>query len=72
MPQSAYGLLNARLTFDRERSGLSVSFFGTNLTDKRYFVGGFDDATSPAPALGLAYIHMGAPREWGVSAELRF
>ena len=70
--QPSYGVLNARLTFALEDSGWSLGVFGTNLTDERYFVGGYDDAQSPSPALGFAIVNMAAPREWGVSAQLRF
>jgi iron complex outermembrane receptor protein len=70
--QDAYGLLNARLTFEHLTSALSVSVFGTNLTNEHYIIGGFDDATTPNPGLGFAFVNMGRPREWGVSAQWRF
>jgi outer membrane receptor protein involved in Fe transport len=70
--QKAYGLLNARLTFEHQINGLSLSLFGTNLTDKRYIVGGFDDADTPNPGLGFAFVDMAPPREYGVSAQWRF
>jgi iron complex outermembrane receptor protein len=70
--QPAYGLLNARLTFDHEPSGISVALFGTNLTDKAYILGGFDDATNRNPGLGFAFAAQGAPREWGISLAKQF
>lgn len=70
--QPAYGLLNARLTFEHAPSDVSISLFGTNLTDEIYFVGGFDDATSPSPGLGFTIINQAAPRELGISAQVRF
>jgi iron complex outermembrane recepter protein len=70
--QNPYALVNARLTFDHQNNGWSVSVFGTNLTDKHYIIGGFDDASTPNPGLGFAFVNMAAPREWGVSAQWRF
>jgi iron complex outermembrane receptor protein len=70
--QKPYGLLNARLTLGHLSNGLSLSLFGTNLTDERYFVGGFDDADTPNPGLGFAFLNMAPPREYGVSAQWRF
>ena len=70
--QNPYGLLNARLTFDHEEDGWSVSVFGTNLTNEHYIIGGFDDAETPNPGLGFAFVNMAPPREWGVSAQWRF
>jgi iron complex outermembrane recepter protein len=70
--QDPFGLLNARLTFEHRTSGLSVSVFGTNLTNEHYIIGGFDDVSTPNPGLGFAFTNMGRPREWGVSAQWRF
>jgi iron complex outermembrane receptor protein len=70
--QPAYGLLNARLTFEHAASGLSVSLFGTNLTDEAYIVGAFDDVAKPNPGLGFAFVTQGPPREYGISAQIRF
>jgi iron complex outermembrane receptor protein len=70
--QSPYGLLNARLTFEHAPSGVAVSLFGTNLTDEAYIVGGFDDAANPTPGLGFSIVSQAPPREWGVSAQVRF
>lgn len=72
MRQKPYGLLDARLTFERAGSGLSVSIFGTNLTDEDYFVAGFDNATIPNAVFGFAFTSMGPPREYGISAQWRF
>ena len=70
--QKPYGLLNARITLLHASNGLSLAVFGTNLTDERYFVGGFDDADTPNPGLGFAFRNMAAPREYGVSAQWQF
>lgn len=71
LTQPSYGLLSARLTFETQ-TGLSVSIFGANLTDEAYFLGGFDDANGPNPGLGFSVVSQGAPREYGISAQLRF
>jgi iron complex outermembrane receptor protein len=70
--QSAYGLLDARLTFEYVPSKISLAIFGTNLTNKHYIVGGYDDADTPTTGLGVAFQDMAPPREWGVTAEIRF
>ena len=70
--QKPYGLLNARITLLHVTNGLSLAVFGSNLTDERYFVGGFDDADTPNPGLGFAFLNMAPPREYGVSAQWQF
>jgi iron complex outermembrane receptor protein len=70
--QDPYGLLNARLTFEQGPRGWSFSVFGTNLTNRHYIVGGFDDADTPNPGLGFAFLNMAPPREWGVTGQWRF
>lgn len=70
--QKGYGLLNARLTFEHQPSGISLSVFGTNLTKAYYIVGGFDDAGTPNPALGFTVVNEGAPREFGASLGIKF
>jgi iron complex outermembrane receptor protein len=70
--QAPYGLLNARLTFEHRPKQLSLSLFGTNLTNEHYIVGGFDDATVPNPGLGFTFVNMASPREFGVSVQVRF
>jgi iron complex outermembrane receptor protein len=70
--QPAYGLLNARLTFEHVPSGIAVSLFGANLTDEAYMLGGIDDANRPSAALGFSTINQGPPREWGISLQKRF
>jgi iron complex outermembrane receptor protein len=68
--QPAFSLLNARLRLDANRYGLSVSVFGTNLSNKVYAEGGHDDGVNGS--LGFVLQQMAPPREWGVSAEYRF
>lgn len=68
--QPAYGLLNARLTLGVANTGLSFSLFGLNLTDEHYALAGHDD--HQGGTLGFVLQQMGAPREWGLSAQYKF
>jgi hypothetical protein len=65
--QAPYGLLNARLTWQPRHSRLSVFFFGTNLTNSHYALGGLDDG--PNGGLGEVLKLMGAPRACGLGAH---
>jgi iron complex outermembrane receptor protein len=68
--QAPFGLLNAKLTWEFSESRWSLYFFGTNITDTHYAVGGIDD--TPTGSLGEVVKLMGAPREWGLGAQYRF
>lgn len=68
LAQDPYGLLNARLTYENTAGGWSVSLFGTNLTDERYFLGGIDFSSS----LGWADVQYARPREWGATFSYSF
>jgi iron complex outermembrane receptor protein len=70
--QDPYGLLSARWTLMYEPAQISLSVFGTNLTNQRYIVGGYDDATVPNPGLGFAIADVGRPREYGASLQWHF
>lgn len=74
MHQPAYSLINARLTFEHEPSGVSLAVFGSNLTDKSYITGGYDDATvaNAQGGLGFAVVNRAPPREFGVTAQWQF
>lgn len=65
--QKAYGLLNARVSYVFMGEALTLSAFGTNLTDKVYLVSG-----NASGAFGLAEASYGRPREWGISAAYKF
>jgi len=65
--QDAYGLLNARLSFESTGSNWAVSLFGTNLTDERYLLGGVT-----IRAFGFSRAQFARPREWGVELNYRF
>jgi iron complex outermembrane recepter protein len=66
--QRAYGLVNARLTFKPTDGPWSVAAFATNLTNRRYILGGTDVSAS----LGYADVLQGPPREWGVDLRYKF
>lgn len=62
-----YGLLSARLSYTLPNKAITVSVFGTNLTNSLYFVSG-----NASGAFGLAEASYGRPREWGISAGWQF
>ncbi len=64
--QSAYGLLNGSITMNAGEH-LSVSLFGKNLTNKRYF-----NRTQAIPTLGFLSGYPGDPRTYGGSITYRF
>lgn len=67
--QSGYGLLSARLTVASENEGrYSLAVYGDNLTQERYYTFGQDALA----AQGVAYSYLGRPREYGVTASLKF
>jgi iron complex outermembrane receptor protein len=64
-----YGLLNARLDWNRIfQTTLDASFFMTNVTDKVYRVGQYNDVV----ANGYITSFYGEPRMWGVQLRYRF
>jgi iron complex outermembrane recepter protein len=66
--QGSYGLLNARVSQEISDWNTTVSLWGKNVTNKRYFVGGNDFSTS----LGFAYTIPGAPATFGIDIRKRF
>ncbi|QGZ94930.1 TonB-dependent receptor [Terricaulis silvestris] len=66
--QPAYGLLNARLTYNYEPGGWSLAIFGTNLTDEEYILNGIDFRA----AFGVAVSQYARPAEWGVTLRKSF
>jgi iron complex outermembrane recepter protein len=64
-----YGLLNARLDWNHLfQTTLDASFFMTNVTDKVYRVGQYNDLV----ANGYITSFYGEPRMWGVQLRYRF
>ncbi|MEO5707891.1 MAG: TonB-dependent receptor [Alteraurantiacibacter sp.] len=63
----AYTLLNGRVTWRNADDDLDVSLQVTNLTDKYYYQGAFENLQS-----GFAVAQPARPREWAVSVTKRF
>lgn len=61
--QPGYGLLNARLGWSAPEDRWSVAVFGSNLADKKYRTAGRGTILNEA---GLAYSHIGRPRQIGL------
>lgn len=65
----SYGLLNARIAFELNDTGLEIALYARNITKKQYF-------TRLLPlegtALGLTSYMPGDPQTYGVSATVRF
>lgn len=67
LQQEDYGILNARMSLALS-SGLTLSVFGTNLTDKEYLT-----SANSAPPLGILSLrNAGIDRQWGISASYEF
>ena len=66
--QGGYGLLNGRLTLDINHSNWQVALWGRNLTNKYYYDGGDDFATT----IGYSTLFVGRPRTYGGEVEYRF
>lgn len=68
LAQPGFGLLSARVAFASSDGARELALFGTNLTNKLYVTNGLE-----AVALfGQAEVNYGRPREWGLSASMRF
>jgi outer membrane receptor protein involved in Fe transport len=66
--QDAYGLLNANLSFQFKRQGLTVSLFGTNLAGAKYLIG----AGNMGAMFGIPTFVPGAPRMAGGKLTWKF
>ena len=65
----SYSLVNARIELaDVAQSGIDLSVFATNLTNKAYILGGFPLGS----AVGFESALYGEPRMYGLSAKFRF
>ncbi|MCG8456931.1 MAG: TonB-dependent receptor, partial [Holophagales bacterium] len=65
--QDDYGLLGARLLYSPASGKWDLALFGTNLTDEQYLEAGFF-----AAAFGASIGIPARPREWGLTATLRY
>jgi len=66
-----YGLLNGRIQYNAPGDQWQLALFATNLTDKTYFIGGFDFARRET-AIGVSQLDVGRPREVGVNLRFNF
>jgi outer membrane receptor protein involved in Fe transport len=67
---SAYGLLNAKLGWEKER--WEVYLWGRNLLDKNYTVRGFYFGDEPPDFPNKVYTQLGEPRNFGAHLTLKF
>jgi outer membrane receptor protein involved in Fe transport len=67
---SAYGLLNAKLGWEKGRWELYL--WGRNLLDKNYTVRGFYFGDEPPDFPNKVYTQLGEPRNFGVHATVKF
>ena len=63
--QPSFAKIDARAAWTPEDSGLTISIYGKNLTDKAVYGGAFIQAVADA-------IHWSPPRTYGVQVEYRF
>lgn len=66
--QASYDLVNARISWTDARKRFSVSAYGQNLGNTKYFTFGQDALASQ----GVAYSYLGRPREFGVTVGYRY
>jgi iron complex outermembrane recepter protein len=67
---NAYGLLNAKLGWEKER--WELYFWGRNLFDKNYTVRGFYFGDEPPDFPNKVYTQLGEPRNWGAHVTVKF
>ena len=65
--QGAFGLLNARLSYDFNEDRSQVALWGRNLTDTSYF-----NSSLPVTAFGYTQQFLAAPRTFGAELTHRF
>ncbi len=67
--QEGYGLLSARIALeDALRTGLTISLWGRNLLDRKYYAAGGDLYSS----LGFVFKNPGEPRTYGIEMTMDF
>ena len=71
--QSAYGVANARLSFESSATpALAIGAWVKNLTDRQYLAYGLNQKDLDTGSLGFDYALVGEPRTYGVDATYRF
>jgi outer membrane receptor protein involved in Fe transport len=69
----AYGLANARVTFESSgRRGYALAAWIKNLTNRQYLAYALNQKDADTGLLGFDYALVGEPRTYGVDATLRF
>ena len=68
--QGKYGLLDARLAWTLPNGQTSISLWGTNLLDRRYFFGAIDLTGGVNPAFTNTK-YWGEPRRFGLEVSHR-
>lgn len=66
--QEGFALLNLRATYTDPSDRYTLSVFGTNVTDKRFF----SNVQDVRGALGVAFAQVSPPAEWGVELGFKF
>ena len=71
--QSAYGVANARLSFESSATpALAIGAWVKNITDRQYLAYGLNQKDLDTGSLGFDYALVGEPRTYGVDATYRF
>jgi iron complex outermembrane receptor protein len=65
--QDGFGLLNARLTYQRASAPWNIALYGTNLTDAYYFTNSLHITQE-----GWAFGEVAPPREWGITFSMKY
>jgi iron complex outermembrane receptor protein len=66
--QPRFSLLNSSLAWRNNLETLTITLFGTNLTNKKYFTSG----ASALESFGASDAAYGRPREWGITVNYDF
>jgi iron complex outermembrane receptor protein len=72
--QTAYGILNGRMSFTLDAAGVNVAFWARNIANRKYLTSGADLAGTPKnPAFGFVFISTNyQPQTFGVEFTKKF
>jgi iron complex outermembrane recepter protein len=71
--QGAYGVANARLSFDSTgKSGYAIGLWIKNITNRQYLAYALNQKDADTGALGFDYALVGEPRTYGADVTYRF
>jgi len=68
LAQGPVSVVGGYLQYESPAKSWELTLFGTNITDRRYIINGFNGMTS----FGIADATYAAPREWGATLRRRF